>query len=117
MNSIHGLSESVLLVILDGFGINSNSVKNAIKDARTPSLDHILNNYPGTLLDAGGKAVGLPEGIVGNSEVGHMNLGSGRAVRQDLVRINESIAKIPIKHCRNWWHSPKKLRKTMGVFI
>ena len=93
MRSAHGLSEEVLLLILDGFGINSNSVKNAIKDARPTHLDRVLKDYPSVLLDAGGEAVGLPPGIVGNSEVGHMNLGSGQAVRQDLVRINEAIAK------------------------
>ena len=92
MKSIKGLSENVVLVILDGYGINSNKLKNAVKEAHTPHLDHLFKNYPGTLLDAGGKSVGLPVGIVGNSEVGHMNLGSGRAVRQDLVRINEAIA-------------------------
>ena len=93
MKSINGLSEKVLLVILDGYGINPNQTKNAVNAARTPNLDRLFRNYPGTLLDASGEAVGLPAGIVGNSEVGHMNLGSGQAVRQDLVRINEAIAK------------------------
>ena len=92
MKSVNGLSEKVLLVILDGYGINSNSTKNAVEAAHTPNLDRIMNDYPGTLLNAGGNAVGLPAGIVGNSEVGHINLGSGRSVRQDLVRINEALA-------------------------
>ena len=92
MKSINGLSEKILLVIMDGYGISSNQNKNAIHAARTPHLDQILKYYPGTLLDAGGESVGLPAGIVGNSEVGHMNLGAGRSIRQDLVRINESIA-------------------------
>ena len=93
MKSVKGLSKRVLLVILDGYGINPNNTKNAVKAAHTPHLDHILNDYPSTLMDAGGKPVGLPMGIVGNSEVGHMNIGSGRSIRQDLVRINEAIAK------------------------
>lgn len=91
-NSIKGISKKVLLVILDGFGINDNSEKNAIKDAKTPRIDELFGNYPFTTIEAGGVKVGLPKGVVGNSEVGHMNLGAGRPVRQDLVRINESIA-------------------------
>jgi 2,3-bisphosphoglycerate-independent phosphoglycerate mutase len=89
--SIKAISKKVLLVILDGYGINSNSEKNAIKDAKTPELDDLFQNYPFTTIEAGGIKVGLPKGVVGNSEVGHMNLGAGRSVRQDLVRINEAI--------------------------
>ncbi len=89
--SIKGISKKVLLVILDGYGVNSNTEKNAIKDAKKPELDDLFENYPFTTIEAGGEKVGLPKGVVGNSEVGHMNLGAGRSVRQDLVRINESI--------------------------
>ena len=92
MNAIEGLSEKVLLVILDGYGINPNQAKNAVNSADTPNLENLFEDYPGTLLDAEGEVVGLPVGVVGNSEVGHMNLGSGRKVRQDLVRINEAMA-------------------------
>ena len=77
---------------MDGFGINNESKLNAITDANTPNLDQLFKNYPNTLLEPGGELVGLPKGISGNSEVGHMNLGAGRPVRQDLVRINESIS-------------------------
>ncbi|RLA63983.1 MAG: 2,3-bisphosphoglycerate-independent phosphoglycerate mutase [Epsilonproteobacteria bacterium] len=91
MNSIKGLSKKVLLVILDGFGINPDSPKNAIEGAQTPHFDELFSSYPSTTINASGVHVGLPKGIMGNSEVGHMNLGAGRAVTQDLVRINKSI--------------------------
>lgn len=85
------LSQNVLLIILDGFGINPNTVKNAVKDAKKPNLNRLFSSYPMTTIEAGGESVGLPKGVAGNSEVGHMNLGAGRPVRQDLVRINEAI--------------------------
>jgi len=91
MNSINGLSKKVLLVILDGFGINPDSPKNAIEAAETPHFDRLFAEYPYTTINASGVHVGLPKGIMGNSEVGHMNLGAGRPITQDLVRINESI--------------------------
>ena len=91
MNSIKGLSKKVLLVVLDGFGINPDSPKNAIKAAQTPHFDSLFYQYPYTTINASGIHVGLPRGIMGNSEVGHMNLGAGRPITQDLVRINESI--------------------------
>lgn len=92
MNELKKLSDRCLVVVLDGFGINPNETKNAIKDANTPNLDKLFKEYPFTTIEAGGEKVGLPAGVSGNSEVGHMNLGAGRPVRQDLVRINESIA-------------------------
>ncbi len=85
-------SSQCLLVILDGFGIREDKKCNAIKLASTPHIDYFLNHFPNTLLEAGGEEVGLPKGVAGNSEVGHMNIGSGRAVEQDLVGINRSIA-------------------------
>jgi 2,3-bisphosphoglycerate-independent phosphoglycerate mutase len=91
MNSIKGLSSKVLLVVLDGFGINPDSPKNAIEAAKTPHFDSLFAQYPYTTIHASGVHVGLPKGIMGNSEVGHMNLGAGRPITQDLVRINESI--------------------------
>lgn len=91
MKTIKNLSERALLVILDGFGINDNQEKNAIADAKKPQIDHLFKHYPTTTITAGGVEVGLPKGVPGNSEVGHMNIGAGRAIRQDLVRINEAI--------------------------
>jgi len=92
------LNKRVLLVILDGFGINKNSNKNAITDAKKPNIDQLFAHYPFTTIIAGGEEVGLPNGVSGNSEVGHMNLGAGKAVRQDLVRINEAIAQNTLKN-------------------
>ncbi len=86
------MDKKVLLVILDGWGIATNPEVSAIQKAHTPFVDSILQQYPRTTLQASGEAVGLPEGQMGNSEVGHMNIGAGRVVYQDLVRINKSIA-------------------------
>lgn len=89
--NLKGSTDRVLLVICDGMGHSDNTVKNAVKDANTPNLEQIRAEYPMAIIEPGGEAVGLPKGIAGNSEVGHMNLGAGRPVRQDLVRINEAI--------------------------
>jgi 2,3-bisphosphoglycerate-independent phosphoglycerate mutase len=97
---IHNISKKCLLIILDGLGENPTSKKNAILSAKTPTLDNLRANYPLAFIQPGGEAVGLPKGISGNSEVGHMNLGAGRPVRQDLVRINEAIEKDSLKELR-----------------
>ena len=81
-----------MLAILDGWGISKNPNVSAISSANTPFFDHLMNNYPNAELLTHGNNVGLPEGQMGNSEVGHMNLGAGRVVHQDLVKINISIA-------------------------
>jgi 2,3-bisphosphoglycerate-independent phosphoglycerate mutase len=81
----------VVLVVLDGWGHRVERDGNAIELARTPVWHKLWESYPRTLLDASGLAVGLPEGQMGNSEVGHLNLGAGRVVPQDLVRISQSI--------------------------
>ena len=78
-----------MLMILDGFGLNSNKEVNAIAKARTPHFDEIFKNYPHTELAASGLAVGLPDGQMGNSEVGHTNIGAGRVVFQELTRISQ----------------------------
>ncbi len=93
MQTIQNLSPRVLLVVMDGFGMSQNDHKNAIKAARKPNIDDIFAHYPLTTIQPGGEAVGLPKGVSGNSEVGHLNLGAGRPVRQDLVIINECIQK------------------------
>ncbi|AIL64886.1 2,3-bisphosphoglycerate-independent phosphoglycerate mutase [Rickettsiales bacterium Ac37b] len=85
-------SRPLVLCILDGWGIgNSDNIDNAITQARTPNWDNILENYPHSKLLTSGAAVGLPEGQMGNSEVGHMTIGSGRVIKQDLPRINDAI--------------------------
>ena len=81
----------VLLVVLDGWGIRAEREANAIAIAGTPNMDALVREFPSTALETSGLAVGLPEGQMGNSEVGHTNLGAGRIVYQDLVRINRSI--------------------------
>jgi 2,3-bisphosphoglycerate-independent phosphoglycerate mutase len=81
----------VLLVILDGFGINPRKEGNAVAGASTPNLDALLKNYPNSRLSMSGADVGLPDGQMGNSEVGHMILGAGRIVYQDLTLIHKDI--------------------------
>lgn len=81
----------VLLIILDGFGVNPSKLNNGIAMANTPRLDHYFAHHPHTTLHASGRAVGLPDGQMGNSEVGHITLGSGCIVRQDIVHIDDSI--------------------------
>ena len=86
------MKKPVLLMILDGWGIAPASSSNAATLARTPNLDKYFANYPHTQLEASGLEVGLPEGQIGNSEVGHLNIGSGRIIYQSLTRISKSIA-------------------------
>ena len=81
----------VVLVVLDGWGYRNEREGNAIRLAQVPTWDRLWSRAPRTLLDASGLAVGLPEGQMGNSEVGHLNLGAGRVVMQDLVRIDLAI--------------------------
>jgi 2,3-bisphosphoglycerate-independent phosphoglycerate mutase len=81
----------VVLVILDGFGANPGKANNAVFIAETPNFDRLFAHHPHTVLQASARAVGLPDGQMGNSEVGHMTLGSGCIVRQDLVLINDAI--------------------------
>ena len=81
----------ILLCILDGVGIRNEEKGNAFLKANKPNFDYLWNNYPHSLLEASGELVGLPEGQMGNSEVGHMNIGAGRIVYQPLQLINEKI--------------------------
>ncbi len=79
------------LIILDGFGIRDEVVGNAVKQANKPNFDRYWKSFPHNQLEASGEAVGLPKGQMGNSEVGHLNIGAGRIVYQSLTRINLSI--------------------------
>ena len=79
------------ILIMDGFGINPSDYGNAIKAAKTPNLDRYFAEYPNTIIGASGLDVGLPDGQMGNSEVGHTNMGAGRIVYQQLVKITKSI--------------------------
>jgi 2,3-bisphosphoglycerate-independent phosphoglycerate mutase len=81
----------VVLVILDGFGVNPCRINNGVAEADTPQLDAYFSRYPHTTLNASGNAVGLPNGQMGNSEVGHLTLGAGEIIRQDIVKISDAI--------------------------
>ena len=80
-----------MLMILDGFGINENEKGNAVKLANTPNIDKLMKTCPTTQIYTSGMQVGLPDGQMGNSEVGHTNIGAGRIVYQELTKITKSI--------------------------
>ncbi len=85
------MSKTTALIILDGYGFSTKIVGNAVRNAHTPYIDSLLQQYPNTLINASGEYVGLPAGQMGNSEVGHLNIGSGRIVYQDISRISNAI--------------------------
>ncbi|MBE0515783.1 MAG: 2,3-bisphosphoglycerate-independent phosphoglycerate mutase [Methanophagales archaeon] len=85
------MKRTIVIIIRDGWGINPNSSYNAVANAHTPHIDSFLKRYPSTILEAAGTAVGLPPGYQGSSEVGHLNMGAGRIVKQEITRINEAI--------------------------
>ena len=115
-----------LLMILDGWGIGNKSKADVISVTPTPHWDELLAHYPHSQLQASGENVGLPDGQMGNSEVGHLNIGAGRVVYQDLVKINRSTRQHsrrarnciswvcartaastpPLTISSNWWRSP-----------
>lgn len=86
------MGKKALLMILDGWGIGNHSHSDAIYSTATPYWDYLLKTYPHSQLQASGENVGLPDGQMGNSEVGHLNIGAGRVVYQDLVKINKACA-------------------------
>ena len=81
----------LILIVLDGFGCRKEREWNAIAQASTPRFDRLFRELPWTTLEASGDAVGLPAGQMGNSEVGHLNIGAGRVVDQDIVRISKAV--------------------------
>ncbi|HEY4707102.1 MAG TPA: 2,3-bisphosphoglycerate-independent phosphoglycerate mutase, partial [Thermodesulfobacteriota bacterium] len=83
--------KKVCLMVLDGWGLNPSNDGNAIAIASTPNYRRILKEYPSAAIDTSGHAAGLPDGQMGNSEVGHFTMGAGRVVYQELVRIAEAI--------------------------
>ena len=85
------MAKKAILCILDGWGIGTNPEISALAQAKTPNVDGFLKKFPNTTLEASGLAVGLPDGQMGNSEVGHMNLGAGRVVYQNLVKLNMAV--------------------------
>jgi 2,3-bisphosphoglycerate-independent phosphoglycerate mutase len=113
MTTISGVPRRpVILIILAGFGINPGKQNNAVYEAPTPRLDDYFAHYPHTLLRASGDAVGLPDGQMGNSEVGHMTLGAGDIIRQDIVRINEAIASGEFFHNTTLLYALNKAKQT-----
>ncbi len=91
MNNKCLIKKPVCLIIRDGWGINTNPAYNAVSSASTPNVDGLLNQYPHTILEASGTFVGLPPGYQGSSEVGHLNIGAGRIVEQEIKRINDLL--------------------------
>ena len=87
------MHKKICLLILDGWGIAPKSNFSAIEMAKTPFIENLLKEHPNARLYTHGENVGLPKGQMGNSEVGHMNIGAGRIVLQDLMRINKAIEK------------------------
>ncbi|HEX4594575.1 MAG TPA: 2,3-bisphosphoglycerate-independent phosphoglycerate mutase [Bryobacteraceae bacterium] len=89
---MHGKKKPLVLTILDGWGFSPAAEGNAIAAARKPTYDSLLREYPNTLIRTSGKAVGLPDGQMGNSEVGHLNIGAGRIIYMDVTRLDQMIA-------------------------
>src|SRR5690625_5594850 len=85
------MNKLVALIILDGFALREEHEGNAVAQANKPNFDRYWNEYPHNTLHVSGESVGLPEGQMGNSEVGHLNIGAGRIVYQSLTRINKAI--------------------------
>jgi 2,3-bisphosphoglycerate-independent phosphoglycerate mutase len=88
----------VILIVLDGFGCRRESEWNAIAQAEKPRFDELFRDFPWTTLEASGHAVGLPRNQMGNSEVGHLNMGAGRVIDQDIVRIGKAVARRELEH-------------------
>ena len=105
----------VMLVILDGWGWREEAADNAIRQAKTPTFDRLWQAEPHGLLRTSGKDVGLPDGQMGNSEVGHLNIGAGRVVMQDLPRISDAIANGEIGHAPALIGLIKKLKESGGT--
>ena len=104
-----------MLLILDGWGWREDAEDNAVRQARTPNFDRLWSSYPHAFLRTSGLDVGLPEGQMGNSEVGHLNLGAGRVVMQDLPRINQAIADGSISQAPALTDLIARLRETGGT--
>jgi 2,3-bisphosphoglycerate-independent phosphoglycerate mutase len=105
----------VMLVILDGWGWREETADNAVRQAKTPTFDRLWSTFPHAFLRTSGKDVGLPDGQMGNSEVGHLNIGAGRVVMQDLPRINEAIASGAIQRAPALLDLIQRLQQTGGT--
>src|SRR5262244_1602773 len=105
----------VMLVIMDGWGWREDAADNAVRQAHTPAFDHLWSTCPHSFLQTSGKDVGLPPGQMGNSEVGHLNIGAGRVVMQDLPRISDAIASGDIARAPALINLIERLRQSGGT--
>lgn len=105
----------LVLCILDGWGIRKEKEYNAIALGKTPNYDRFINEYPNSVLDAAGVDVGLPEGQMGNSEVGHPNIGAGRVVKQTLPRINDAVKNDTLKNSKEFLNFVDNVKKASGA--
>ena len=111
----------VALIIRDGWGLNDKEEGNSVKAAKTPNIDAFKAKYPWTTLDACGEAVGLPGGYQGSSEVGHLNMGAGRVVVQELKRIDDGLSTGELFETEKWksfmasWKNGKGKLHLMGL--
>ncbi len=103
-----------VLMVLDGWGVSSGDSKDAIASARTPVMDTLAQRFPTSTMGASGEEVGLPDGQIGNSEVGHLNLGAGRIVYQDFTRINEAIRSGTFQKNPVFLEAFKRIRSASG---
>jgi len=114
-NKINTPVSPVVLAILDGWGDREESQDNAVKTAKTPIMDALWHAYPHTLISASGSDVGLPDGQMGNSEVGHLTIGSGRIIQQELVRITNVIKKDQLKNVKELEKIASHTKKNNGT--
>ena len=106
--------QPLLLIILDGWGYSDNTQYNAIHNANKPVWDRLWENSPHMLISASGLDVGLPDGVMGNSEVGHENIGAGRIVDQELVRLNKLFSEKRLATNPVWHALVKRVKGTGG---
>ena len=115
INRLNVPESPVVLAILDGWGHREEILDNAIKNAKTPVMDSLWHAYPHTLISASGADVGLPNGQMGNSEVGHLTIGSGRIIQQELVRITNVVKENKLDQVFELKELEKSLKKTNGT--
>ena len=118
INSLSVPQRPEVLAILDGWGYREDTSDNAIKSANTPIMDSLWHAYPHTLISASGSDVGLPDGQMGNSEVGHLTIGSGRIIQQELVRITNIVKNnqlSQVNELREMANSIKKKNSTLHI--
>ena len=114
INKIKVPESPVVLAILDGWGHREENLDNAIKNANTPVMDSLWHAYPHTLINASGADVGLPNGQMGNSEVGHLTIGSGRIIQQELVRITNVVKNNQLTQVHELKEMANSIKKKKG---